>query len=187
MTYQIMETCLLVPGIDRTACAAWVQAWGTIIAVAATGFAVKHAHKLAVDQREKERFDQYTQYLEVLFQIAGAMAQVLQKMRDLEAKTPGPSPADYDAWGAELDSLHHAIRQFDSGKLQSFEHIQSWSACLTAANHSKTAVAYVRNPQFNRSLEQGYLNGILRDDIALTRGAARSLLHDIESRKPQKR
>lgn len=33
MTYELWDSCLLVPGITMTACAAWVQAWGSIGAI----------------------------------------------------------------------------------------------------------------------------------------------------------
>lgn len=33
MAYEVMNTCLLVPGITVSACASWVQAWGSIAAI----------------------------------------------------------------------------------------------------------------------------------------------------------
>jgi hypothetical protein len=34
MAYEIWETCMLVPGISRSNCSGWVQAWGSIIGLA---------------------------------------------------------------------------------------------------------------------------------------------------------
>jgi hypothetical protein len=34
MAYEILDTCMLVPGISAANCAGWVQAWGSLIAVA---------------------------------------------------------------------------------------------------------------------------------------------------------
>jgi hypothetical protein len=33
MAYNVWETCMLVPGFSRSECAAWVQAWGSIVAI----------------------------------------------------------------------------------------------------------------------------------------------------------
>ncbi|MDO8251443.1 MAG: hypothetical protein Q7T78_17220 [Rhodoferax sp.] len=33
MSYEIFNTCVLVPGVTQTNCAGWVQAWGSIIAI----------------------------------------------------------------------------------------------------------------------------------------------------------
>lgn len=35
MAYNLWETCVLFPGFSRGECAAWVQAWGSIAAIAA--------------------------------------------------------------------------------------------------------------------------------------------------------
>ena len=42
MAYEILNTCLLIPGISEGDCARWVQAWGSIIAI---GFAAWVAGK----------------------------------------------------------------------------------------------------------------------------------------------
>jgi hypothetical protein len=34
MSYEIVQTCMLVPDIDADSCASWVQAWGSICALA---------------------------------------------------------------------------------------------------------------------------------------------------------
>lgn len=34
MAYEIWETCMLVPGINKSNCSGWVQAWGSIIGLA---------------------------------------------------------------------------------------------------------------------------------------------------------
>lgn len=34
MTYNVSDSCFLIPGLSQSACAAWVQAWGSIGAIA---------------------------------------------------------------------------------------------------------------------------------------------------------
>lgn len=33
MAYNVVESCIFIPEISQTACAAWVQAWGTVAAI----------------------------------------------------------------------------------------------------------------------------------------------------------
>jgi hypothetical protein len=33
MTYNVLETCMLFPGVNASDCASWVQAWGSIGAI----------------------------------------------------------------------------------------------------------------------------------------------------------
>ncbi|MBK6007626.1 hypothetical protein JJB11_16120 [Ramlibacter ginsenosidimutans] len=35
MAYDIFQSCMLVPGLSRSECASWVQAWGSLIAIGA--------------------------------------------------------------------------------------------------------------------------------------------------------
>lgn len=56
MAYELFDTCLLVPGLNRTECASWVQAWGSILAIlAAVGIAwhqSKHQAKLLQQSKQ---------------------------------------------------------------------------------------------------------------------------------------
>jgi hypothetical protein len=50
MAYEILETCMLVPGVSAANCAGWVQAWGSLIAVAIAiwiPLAIRQADQLA--------------------------------------------------------------------------------------------------------------------------------------------
>lgn len=53
MSYNVLETCFLFPGIKSSDCAAWVQALGSILAIAA---AVVIAHRDS-RRRHQERID----------------------------------------------------------------------------------------------------------------------------------
>jgi hypothetical protein len=33
VTYNVLETCMLIPHFSRSACASWVQAWGSVAAI----------------------------------------------------------------------------------------------------------------------------------------------------------
>jgi hypothetical protein len=53
---SIFETCLLVPGFSRSECASWVQAWGSIAAIAGA-FAVTYvqARQQRLADRRRQR------------------------------------------------------------------------------------------------------------------------------------
>lgn len=38
MAYEVLNTCLFVPGLSKSECASWVQAWGSIGAIVLAGF-----------------------------------------------------------------------------------------------------------------------------------------------------
>ena len=55
LTYEILETCLFVPGISRGECASWVQAWGSILAILAAGLFVVLQHNLELKRQRRAR------------------------------------------------------------------------------------------------------------------------------------
>ena len=59
MAYDVLQTCLLVPGLSRSECASWVQAWGSIAAIIAAIWianrATKAGQRLAKDQAKQMR------------------------------------------------------------------------------------------------------------------------------------
>lgn len=61
MAYEILETCMLVPGISDSECSGWVQAWGSIGAILFAWYwgsrQAKAALKHAVDLRRHEHAD----------------------------------------------------------------------------------------------------------------------------------
>lgn len=54
MAYELLSTCVGVPGFARSECAAWVQAWGSIGAILAAIWVVHRQHRLGV-RREDQR------------------------------------------------------------------------------------------------------------------------------------
>ena len=55
MAYDVWNTCFFFPGIDTAACAAWAQAWGTLLAIAGAAaigsYQLRQARRLKADQR----------------------------------------------------------------------------------------------------------------------------------------
>lgn len=86
VAYEIWSTCALVPGLSRAECAAWVQAWGSIGAIMATGFGVYWAHRLQVQREREQRKAERIDRLEVLYKLidstVNSVANKHHKLRD---------------------------------------------------------------------------------------------------------
>lgn len=71
MIYEVMDTCLLVPGIPISACASWMQAWGSIAAIFAAMWIgnrqLQTSRRLEVERRYRADLLK----LEVLFSLFG--------------------------------------------------------------------------------------------------------------------
>jgi hypothetical protein len=75
MDYKVCETCLFLPiSLTRSECAAWVQAWGTILAIlGAFGVAFYQSNrsfKIAMTQIAEERRQDHVRTAETLSKIA---------------------------------------------------------------------------------------------------------------------
>lgn len=126
MAYEIGQTCMLVNiGLTRSECASWVQAWGSIGAIAMTAWAVHWAHKKQVRQKGREQRVEYTSFLETLFQLLGSARQIAQKIADLE-NSPGSSLDDRRTMLAELAALSDAMRRMDLNRFDRFEYVEAW-------------------------------------------------------------
>lgn len=74
MTYEVFETCFLIPGVSTTACASWVQAWGSIAAIVGTVAVVRLQDRLQKKQAiEADRRRQVQAYR--------AIDEILETMR----------------------------------------------------------------------------------------------------------
>lgn len=71
MPHDVWQTCFFVPGLTRSECASWVQAWGSIGAVLV---AIWVANRRAVQQRS-DRLQQNADRLEELFSPAITLAK----------------------------------------------------------------------------------------------------------------
>lgn len=98
MDASIWETCVLVPGLTRGECASWVQAWGTIGALAVAiaiawwqGVVARrlHAEQLALAEKERAARSEYRWMvaLSVVAQLKRAALQIIE----LLTRAPGPS------------------------------------------------------------------------------------------------
>jgi len=112
--------------LNRADAPAWVQAVGSIGAIAATGWSVHYAHILAERQRVRAAEAEYTRLLEAIFQLVGGVHQVAAKISAVvEAASDGYIPVvDIKKMQRELSALNDALNQFDVTKLDRFSFIE---------------------------------------------------------------
>jgi hypothetical protein len=78
MTYEVINTCLLVPGIAVSACASWVQAWGSIGAICAAVWIGNRQLQTSRRVEAERRYRADLLKLEVLYSLFGdALGQVV--------------------------------------------------------------------------------------------------------------
>jgi hypothetical protein len=112
---------------DRQELAAWVQALGSVAAILATGWAVQHAHNLQDKQRRRTEHDNYTKYLEAIFQLVGGAHMVARKVHDYVESIEGRevSADSVRTMYAELSAIAAALARVDVTQLDRFELVQA--------------------------------------------------------------
>lgn len=157
MTFEIGQTCMLVNiGLTRSECASWVQAWGSIGAIAMTAWAVHWAHMKQVRQKQREQRVEYTSFLETLFQLIGSARQIARKIADLEY-SPGSSLDDRHTMLAELAALADAMRRMDLNRLDRYEYVEAWLVADALVRKLIDAISIYDLPGSNRDLVRGNL------------------------------
>ena len=130
---------MLVPGLTSSECASWVQLVGSIGAILASVWAANRAHRLQAQQRARDAYyAAYTQFLEVIFQLVGASAQVAKKIHELELNDTG-TPGDYTAMRIELTVIEEASRKLSIERFDRYEFIEAWVASNACVKKLLTA------------------------------------------------
>lgn len=80
------QTCILVRGLTPSECASWVQAWGTIAAIAAAGFGVWYQVFRTERMRREEQFSASASYAKACYLVArdsaAALAYIARRLRE---------------------------------------------------------------------------------------------------------
>jgi hypothetical protein len=110
---NVWETCLLSSiGLTRSECAAWVQAWGSILAIVATGAATWIALRGQIKLQRRQQQESDRRALTAAFMIASNAAEVVKKIgrfRNDPSRTE--SQADRDAFRRDLEVVIESCRQ----------------------------------------------------------------------------
>lgn len=122
MAIAPMETCMFVDylvdiGLKRSDCAAWVQAWGSILAIVATVSTV--AWQLRRQQKVKlaEEEAGYTRKLEYCYQLTSGAAKVSEKIVSFIGAS-GIGSRDGQAALAEVSVFCDAFTKFDPSSMR---------------------------------------------------------------------
>lgn len=186
MTYSIVETCLFLPGLSSSECASWVQAWGSIGAIAGAMYAVHWAHRLQAKQRAREAYGSYTQFLEVLFQLVGAAAQIAKKIYDCELNGH-VTPDEYASMRIELSAIRDAMRKIPMERFDRYEFIEAWLASDVCVRKLLASINQVSSSGFPKQLDQHYMRNVAHNLHLELKARAKKLLDGINTRAAEKR
>ena len=111
MAYEVWQTCLFVPGLSRSECASWVQAWGSIAAIVAAVWvahrATKTSQQLAKDQAnqmqrayERARIERHLEQLGPVLELFDVALTELEHVRLLAV-----TAHVRDEWAVDLKEL----------------------------------------------------------------------------------
>ena len=181
MAYSVLESCMLFPGLTSGECASWVQSWGSIGAILASVWAVNRAHRLQAEQRAREAHAAYTQFLEVLFQLVGAAAQVATKIYQLELNG-NVTPDEYSTMRIELSTIENAMRQISMERFDRYDFIEAWLVSDSCVRKLLMAITYVTSSNFSSQLEPHYMRNLAHTMRLLLDERAKKLLEGIKTR-----
>ena len=184
MEYNILETCMLFPGVSRSDCASWVQAWGSIGAIVGAMFAVHWAHRLQSRQKAREAYDSYTQFLEVLFQLVGAASQIAKKIYDCEL-SGNVTPDEYGAMRIELSAIRDSMRKIPMERFDRYEFIEAWLASDACVRKLLASINQVGSPGYSKQLDPHYLRNVAHSMNLELQTRAKKLLDALSARMTQ--
>ena len=166
-------------GMLESALPAWVQAVGSVAAIAATGWAVNRSHRLQREAREAEEADLVTFGMEALFQVVGSVRQVTDKLRALIVDG-GLGPEDRLTVIAELEAVVAAFAKLDMSRLPGHTFIEAMIVAEALARRLIAECAQMRLPL--SSIDRERIVELLQWKVA-TLDPRGKLLHDmIEAR-----
>lgn len=119
---------------DRQELAVWVQAIGSIAAIAATGWAVQRAHNLQERQRQDEASSDYTRLLEAVYQLVAGTAGAAAKLIDVVGKQyQNVSSLTLELLHSEVSVIRSSLDPIDVTRLNRLEFVRGVLAAKTMA------------------------------------------------------
>ena len=133
--------------------ASWVQAFFSVGAILITTWTVNHAHVLQVKYDAQLKFDDYTQFLENVFQLTGAVGMVAKKIHKLLLGASTKLHEDLGSMAIELEGLERAVNGIDLSRLDRHEFILGVHVASCHARKLIETIKRNQNPNFSPILE----------------------------------
>lgn len=113
MAYEVFDSCFLVPGIGQSACAAWVQAWGTIAAVVgAVWIGQRQAFAARKLEADKRHLDDLLK-MEIVCELFAEAAHVAEQLGGASTqRSPQPPTYRHIERAGELEQAFRALPLF---------------------------------------------------------------------------
>lgn len=183
MAYNVMETCMLVSmGLTRSECASWVQAWGSIGAILMAVWGVQRAHRLQQDAKAHEQAEDYTRFLETLFQLLGGARGVSVKIIKLESIGEGSTPDERGSMLAELTALSDAFKRVDLNRFDRYDYIEAWLVGDGCTRKLISAVEWANHANARQFLDRTYLRTTAESALAILEERGKRLFESLEER-----
>lgn len=99
MTYDVLESCMLIPGFSRGECASWVQAWGSVaavlIAVWISNRQARHATDLELGRLRVAKIERLKIVLTVLAHAQAVLRLLKRSLDERGAAATADSDMDF--------------------------------------------------------------------------------------------
>lgn len=79
---DVWETCFFVPGLTKSVCAAWVQAWGSIGAIAAAAVLLLIQHVLEKTRERERAMDDTVRRMRIVEEVARSTARNIKYLQE---------------------------------------------------------------------------------------------------------
>lgn len=140
-----LNSCMLIADLTSADCAAWVQAVGTILAIAAsTSLVYWQAHRETKKEKES-RYKEHKARLETVFQLCSYSRQVTEKVL-AEAQTHANIDESFlhGALG-ELDAILTALKKYEPKDFGDYEQLLPFMGALAETNTVRSACESARS------------------------------------------
>lgn len=174
MAYQVLETCLLVPGIGVDACAAWVQAWGSVLAIVAAILVARHQSKVSQRQVRDSQLQKIEDTFGPPIAIIGAAIQCFEMSMKptLEERRKGTDCDLSDVDRATIEGLVTALGEFpahtlgDPGAVQALLRARAYLSTAAEQGLYEIKWAFAKGERGSRTGVDEFLANVdkLRDE-----------------------
>lgn len=152
------ESCMLVHGLNPSECASWVQAWGTMIAIAAsTAVAIIVQRHSSRRERESKRQEE----VRLLRLMGQYVFEVRAKLRHIEAHDIPFLHADWTAIDGPIDSIQAIPLDKHPSERAAF----SISIALVAYQFTRNAYAKLKPHSMATEEQAEQINRSLREAV----------------------
>lgn len=163
--------------------ASWVQAFGSIGAIAAAGWGIywgqmRQEHRQAEAEKARK-----IELLNTAFQLVHGAAEILKKMCDDEDNISTPVPVDLMTLQGQFDGLSHALRKIDLTTFGNFKVIEAVVTTDSVMRKMTLLLSFIREKDASIMLEWLGVQGEAVEAYSIVKERASSLAATLDQNK----